>query len=82
MIVRDVLLAAGIGDVLGVLVPIVFFVIYLINQLISAKGKPQPQRGLGAASPLSVPKQSEPCGRHSRPAKRKWKRILAAQQRI
>ncbi|MEX2115165.1 MAG: hypothetical protein WD845_18370 [Pirellulales bacterium] len=47
MIIREVLLLAGIGDVLGVLVPIVFFVIYLLNQLLSGKGNPQQQQQRG-----------------------------------
>jgi len=39
----DVLLAADITQLLTALVPIVFFVIYVINQFLAAKAKPQQQ---------------------------------------
>lgn len=44
MVEHDPLLAANIGDVLGWLIPIVFFVIYLINQLLAARGTQQQQQ--------------------------------------
>jgi hypothetical protein len=44
MFKHDPLLAANIGDVLGWLIPIVFFVIYLINQLLAARGNQQQQQ--------------------------------------
>ncbi len=43
MLPHDPLLAAA-GDVLGWLIPIVFFVIWVINQLLAGKGKPQQQQ--------------------------------------
>ncbi len=43
MMFPDVLVAVGIGDILRFLVPIVFIVIYVLNQLLAAKRKPQQQ---------------------------------------
>lgn len=43
--IGDALMLAAIGDILGILVPIVFFIIYVLNQLLSAKGgRQQPGR--------------------------------------
>ena len=57
----DVLLTAGIGEVLGFLVPIIFFVIYALNQVLSAKGKPQqqqPGRGQQRRAPQPRPERA------------------------
>ncbi len=65
-----VILAAG-GDWLGLIVPIVFFVIYVLNQLLTAKGKAPPARPLGrrpperAERPLRAPRpqgKGQPAG--------------------
>ena len=62
MMFGDVLLAAGIGDLLGILVPIVFFVVYVLNQLLSAKADPkQPPRNARRRVP-------QPAERPMRPA--------------
>ena len=70
------ILLAGIGDVIGILVPIVFFVIYALNQLLTAKSAQQPQRGgqrrppergerpLRPAQPQQPPQQ-RPQGNHA-----------------
>ncbi len=44
MTASSTILLAGIGDVLTILVPFVFFVIYALNQLLAAKGGAQQQR--------------------------------------
>jgi hypothetical protein len=62
----NVLLAANIGELLGILVPIVFFIIYALNQLLAAKGNPQQQQrraaGQRAERALQNPAQANPQG--------------------
>jgi hypothetical protein len=67
MIAYPVVLAAGIGEILGFLVPIVFFVIYALNQLLSAKGNQPPARNAQRRAPERGERPLEPAAGPPKP---------------